>query len=279
MRKPKDKWSIADESLSPTTKARYVGIEIEFFSPIDRDVVLEKFFESPVASHVQLTSDGSLDWDVGEDDSVCSACHNSMWDSCQCDMEPYELKVLCKQSELVEVMKGVCAVLKNIKAQVNETCGLHVHLDMRHRNARKCYQNLAAVQSVLYKMCTADRLLGEYCMPVASLDLEKQQLRGSRERYFGINTQALLKYSTLEVRIHHGTIEEQNIVNWVSLLLRVINTRKTLKEPVRNVVQLKKHVPLHHGLLSYICEETGKHMEQHEKAHLALDGSSLEEVA
>lgn len=242
------------EGLKPRTQHAYVGIEIECIAPIAFDDMAEEIAASDIAPYVGLDDD-------------CSLCPNSSVDgySDNEDDHTFELKVLCKQSEVPVVLPKVCAFLKQRRAYVNDTCGLHVHLDMRGRDPEHAYRRLLRAERLLYRLQPRARTVGEYSYPVDDVDADLEHERTYGTHYSGISASALKKHGTLEVRMHEGTVDAETIVNWVALLLRIINCRR-LKAPVDNVVRLAEVVRLPERTKRYVEQRTLIYAEEHDEA-------------
>ena len=148
-----------------------------------------------------------------------------------------------------------------MSCRVNSSCGLHVHLDMRQRRPTKCYKNLIRTQDILMQLVDSTRRNNvEYCEKVnvdpALLkklyfsDTGKPDYNGmyigrgnqssnpTYDRYTAINAQAYYKFRTIEVRLHHGSIDMTEIYNWCLLLTTIVDAR-TIANPITNLEQLK----------------------------------------
>lgn len=202
-------------------KANYVGIEFECFSNLDQNEILAELIEQDLAECVQIDDDGSIEQDFGD---------------------AYELKILTPEKKLKLTLQKFGKVLKNGKFGVNDSCGLHIHLDMRNRNVEQCYKKLLKFQDVLFALVKKDRWNNEYC---------EYTRENSRGHYYAISKDAYLKYKTLEVRIHHATLDMASIEKWIKLLLNVIGSKNT-PPPVETKNDVLKWAKGKHGLVTYI---------------------------
>lgn len=218
----------------PEDDDRYVGIEIEFLSDCGESYIAYTILRSDIADYVSLTRDGS----VSTDDE---------------DVWGHELRVLAKQSELQGVMRKVGKLLRNVGARVNDSCGLHVHIDMRPRDPDESYRRLRNVQPLLFAMCPPERLVNSYCEPNQTQTLREELL--DEERYRAINAVSLDKHQTLEVRLHHGTVDTRHIALWAGLLCRIVDRGATLQRPIRTSRTLDKHVKLPKTVRQYVNSE------------------------
>lgn len=121
-----------------------------------------------------------------------------------------EIAFTCSINNL-EKIDRVCAVLNKLGARVNKSCGLHVHVDMRNRDAKTQGQRLVNVLPILRRLVPESRRTNTYCLD------NKGKLKYS-SRYYAINWNSFQKYKTVEVRLHSSTTNATKIKNWVTLL-------------------------------------------------------------
>lgn len=211
-------------SKKPNSAKRHVGIEIEFLAPWDQNEIEDFFADANLQDHVHLTTDGSVRWMPDADhtceDDDCTDCGNDS------GMQGHELCVLANEREFPEIIERVCAVLnEQINAQVNKTCGLHIHLDTRHYRAPEiAYANLFHAYPLLAAMVPKSRRKNDYCRAPKHVDMVSE--RNSTNRYQAINVQSLREHGTIEVRLHTGTTNASKIVNWITLLIEIVDANK-----------------------------------------------------
>jgi hypothetical protein len=184
-------------------KANYVGIEVEFSYTGKYEILKRLLIENKLHKYVCLKEDGSL-----------RACHNTSY-------RTKELTLICKNTEVEGVMQRLDKVLANpeIDAYANRSCGLHVHLDMRNRNADLAYKNLVRIQNILRGAQPVGRVNNTHCRPNSSDKLgDSARDDGGNGRYVVVNGQAMAKHKSIEIRIHEGTTDCEAIYNWVSFL-------------------------------------------------------------
>lgn len=107
-------------------------------------------------------------------------------------------------SPLIEL----CKRLRNARAQVNRSCGFHVHFPMPSREEmRRCANNISRYEPLMFALVADSRRNNTYCQ------------RGLEEgdRYHAINMDAWKKHNTLEIRLHHGTTDPKKILAWIEL--------------------------------------------------------------
>lgn len=211
----------------PKTKHKHVGVEIECFGPLDNFELAKKLTEAGLNKYIQRKDDRSIEADYYDDDGEMLFTH--------------ELCILAQQRYIYRIVKQVCNLLQKENFQVNKTCGLHVHLDMRSRSVKNSFKRLVNNQILLEDKVDYARVDGEFCSrnkttnindilkyygkddPIDDYDLEQDV---QNERFLAINPIAYKKYKTLECRLHEGTIEANKIKDWIKLLIRVADGKK-----------------------------------------------------
>lgn len=229
--------------MSPKTKDKYVGIEIECFSEESWDNVEKMVKEMELGNLVELDNDGSIRCNCPIQyrtiNNPLSSEHGRAVETRCPKCRDFELKVLCKETDLRSSLIKVGKLLRKMKAQVNDSCGLHVHLDMRSRSLMQSADRLFNIQDILYKSIPKKRRESHFCRKVDSYSLM------DTAHYHGINTQsAYERHQTLEVRMHEGTVDIVEIYNWVKFLINAVEssismpTKQTTIFPLR----LKKYI-------------------------------------
>lgn len=208
--------------------SKYVGVEIECLSKINfdemRDVIAT---EAPsLSKYLKLGEDGSIRTEEGYNNAI-------------------EFRFLMKDSEKEKVLnlfqKAVGPYIK-----VNDSCGLHVHLDMRSRPYARSFERLVDVTPILMSMVPKSRRENSYCLVNKNKKEHALTGRASVGRYRVINPQSYGKYKTLEVRVHSATKNASKIINWINLLTLIVDkeftfnteSKKGLKEPKRRITNL-----------------------------------------
>lgn len=186
-----------ERTIKPEKKTKHIGLEIECFGK-SRRVVQALIFEHDLGQYVQIGEDSSIQRDSGYADD-------------------YELRCLIPQNKLHFVLAKLGKVFKTANIHVNDSCGLHVHLDMRTRDVNECYEKLIKFQNLMFSLVDEDRWENDYCKYANVFN------RG--ERYNAINIEAYHRHKTIEIRLHHGTTNVKVIENWVNLLLKIIDSR------------------------------------------------------
>ena len=205
-------------------KTRFFGIEIECIVPADVDNSyceycdgdgcedcpnpdnydtdgdyerIKEAFKSAKLHDIQVKSDGSIDYDS----------------SCEI---PVEVTFTCSINNL-EKIDRVCAVLNKLDAKVDDSCGLHVHIDMRNLTKSVMMEEthrLINALPVLTRLVPKSRRSNTYCQ-------NNKGKISQNDRYYMINYTAYSKFKTIECRLHSGTTNAKKIKNWCILLHKI----------------------------------------------------------
>lgn len=197
----------------------HVGLEIETFGEVN----------APKFDFITTSGDGSIKPDFGD---------------------AIEIKTLpTSGNKLVENTKLLCGTLRAEGFKVNQSCGLHVHIDCRKLRTKPLkLSNLVltyyAFEDILYSMLPKSRWTNQYCLPLfedyKSKDLKNKTLdkfskkwykseyyaesttdQHHSSRYHNINVHSIFYRGSLEIRMHSGTLDSEKILNWVYLLLKI----------------------------------------------------------
>jgi hypothetical protein len=222
----------------PKTNEAHFGIEIELISKSNYQQFAAILARNELAKYVYLQNDGSLR-------------------STETHAHPHELCVCVPVSELERVMEKLDASLREADCIATDTCGLHVHLDMRERDAKTSFHNLVIAQGVLYKMVHPSRSVTKYSRMTQTNELD-EFINSGVNRYSGINGASYAKYKTIEIRMHHGCVNASTILNW-SKLLNSICSVKTKKEPTSSLADFVKEFNIDESGEKFIRERLKKY--------------------
>ena len=189
-----------NDAKKPTTNDNYIGVEIEFFAPCSTIDDLG-FNSHRLAKMIQIGGDGSIRPDNG---------HTG-----------FELKLLTKEKNFTADITDIITQLDNIKAKVNNSCGLHLHFDMRQRNVRKAYYNLIDANEFIGKTIPVDRQSSQYCRSTMKESFYDQIQQG---HHMGINASAYNEHKTIEIRYHEATLDANEIDTYANFILSVIDS-------------------------------------------------------
>ncbi len=131
----------------------------------------------------------------------------------------------------------VSQVLLRMGANVNRSCGLHVHIDAAGMSAA-AMRKLAAIyienENILDSFMPASRRgsANHYCNSLARTNMQAlAQSRNANEiaqaiahgnRYVKLNYTAFLRHGTVEFRHHSGTVDADKINKWILACLRLV---------------------------------------------------------
>lgn len=234
----------------------YIGVELEFICNTKQDELGNKLYDAGLGRFVTLKEDHSIKCNHGRYPVECP----------DHDVREYghELCVIAKENEYLDILKKVCVVLAEVKAVVNKTCGMHVHIDMRNRDVEKAYQNFLSSQGILLKMNPKSRT-EMYAKKNNQRDFEEARTRGGnrdgrvdQERYYGINAKSFTTHKTIEIRFHAGTVDFTKITNWIAILLNIANHNERIVKDFISVNSFCKEYDISEELKVYIEERAKK---------------------
>ncbi len=213
---------------------RKFGVEIECFgvsraalkAEINRlgvNCVIEGYNHS-TRRHWKIVSDSSIDNTRGQACEVVSP-------------------ILRGQSGLQQ-LQIVCQALKNCRALINKSCGLHIHFDAENlslqtwKNLYKNYINYESTidsmmprsrrgntnyytKSLLDKVNTKEKAFSK--INAANSIKKISKVIADRKRYYKINAESYFRHKSIEFRQHSGTIEYTKIENWILFLHRMVD--------------------------------------------------------
>lgn len=244
----------------PTDETKHFGIELEFFANWNQSKLGVALNDAKLSEIVQLKTDGSIRARDG--------------------MHGHELNICVKESELQSTIERVCQVLTEAGADVNKSCGMHVHLDMRTKDKGLVFSNLVSSQTILYAMNPPSRKYGytdqcgskrHYAKPNVGKDFQTARRSG---RYHGVNASAFDKFKTLEVRLHAGTVDPRKIINWVLILDAVSNLETEVARGPSTVTGFKRLYNIPETLMPYITERVEKFRSAHESRDTSTEDAA-----
>jgi hypothetical protein len=210
-------------------KGDWIGVEIECVIPKDNELIattrrnsdscinlLTDYITDLGLKYVTVKSDGSID--------------------ASSDYFPVELTVFYRRSNPAP-LKDLCNFLGEIGAKVNKSCGLHVHLDCRdvlglqtETQLNKRITRFKNAVGVMARLVPASRRSNTYCQVGVSAR--------NGTRYFAVNTTALSKYQTIEIRLHSGSVNFEKISNWAELCFSISRSEDLTNDGVTSVEEL-----------------------------------------
>jgi hypothetical protein len=160
-------------------------------------------------------------------------------------------------TDLEAQIRDLCAGLKRQGARVDQSCGLHVHVDARgasYADLCRLARVFAKVESGLFNMIAPSRRKNRrYCAPwgatfdragvflaesmedkTRTLDCaiygsESAAVSAKREgkyhgsRYRSLNLHSFHVHGTVEFRMHHGTVDAEKVLNWAAVCSAIVD--------------------------------------------------------
>lgn len=207
----------------------YIGVEVEFNSINNgprTDAIAGKLKELNLGKYVTVTTDPS-----------CG----------------YEVRCLLPEKNFLDPLAKILKAIKDMGFPCDERCGTHVHLDMRNRDIAQVYKNMFYTQTFLRKFLTKTRKKNKYCLRNTKAEYDPKE----RVRYMGINVQSYKKHKTLEIRMHHGTLDINELGPWIDLLLKIVNFNGAINKRVLTLKQAKGIFNIEEPLTDVLSKRLG----------------------
>lgn len=149
----------------------------------------------------------------------------------------------------IEELEKVCWVLDLCNAKVNDTCGLHVHMDAAEfdlatwKNLILTYKRL---EGVIDNFMPRSRRNNHYCKTLTTISEVKinrasniSDLRAafSHNRYHKVNLEAYARHRTVEFRQHGGSTNFTKMSAWIHFLSKMITFAKQGKVQAGTTLQ------------------------------------------
>ena len=180
--------------------------------------------------------------------------HTDHWklvtDSSLSGNNPFELvSPILHGEQGLEELEKVCWVLDLCNAKVNDTCGLHVHMDAAEfdlttwKNLILTYKRL---EGVIDNFMPHSRRNNHYCQTLTTISEAKinrasniSDLRAafSHNRYHKVNLEAYARHRTVEFRQHGGSTNFTKMSAWIHFLSKMITFAKQGKVQAGTTLQ------------------------------------------
>jgi Putative amidoligase enzyme len=224
-----------EERFMEANKGELVSVELECVFRDKTDIPRQNY----LGRHfVNIDDDGSVHYRERDNDSDGDEDGE---DSCDIEHGSAEVKVTFRHEKPIR-LKGVVDKLGRANAEINTTCGMHIHLDQRgvsQAMASKRARRLIKALPALAKIVAPSRLGNHYCQLNDPIKLG-QTYRHSYNRYRAINfTSAYRKHKTLEVRLHGGTLDFWKIIGWVDLCHFITRSSAIDKVAEQNALKIR----------------------------------------
>ncbi len=144
--------------------------------------------------------------------------------------------------EMVLATQAVSRVADRHGLVLSRRCGLHVHLGLNndYRLMRRVLRATRLFESAVATIVAPSRIAWHtgarystvdpngFCVPLrvavprSKIDRATSLADLTTSRYLSVNPLALAKHGTIEVRLHHGTVDPSKIALWVSLWQQIV---------------------------------------------------------
>lgn len=237
-------------------KTNTIGVEIEFMKMkrCKAAKIIGAHFGTVVDGTVAYDNQGR-EWKVVRDSSIITRSGD------QC-----ELVTPILTYDDIDTLQEIVRKLREGGAQVNESCGLHVHIGAKGMTAqaiRNLVNTFASHEELFFKALNVDEARKRrYCKPVderflkelnakkpATLDELKKIWYGDDDsntdyhyhesRYHALNLHATFTKGTIEFRLFNGTLHAGEIKTAIQLCSALVAFAKTAKKASYKPVNLE----------------------------------------
>ena len=190
--------------------------------------------ENPSFQRIRSTRKFGVELETSECCGYRQLKDNTIWEckhDCSIDGMEFVSPILYGDEGLEEI-EGFCKVAKRMDFRVNRSCGFHAHFDVSNESED-------SLRSIAYAYCKTYNL---WCSFVAEhrgenrmcgspdytlLDIKTNDnfdyFVGKRDRFEFVNWRAYLVHGSFEVRLYQGTLDAEEICNWVIMHARFID--------------------------------------------------------
>ncbi|WP_400194047.1 amidoligase family protein [Hymenobacter sp. B81] len=230
--------------FTPTTPTRRFGVEIEAYGPARATLLAELEAQGLEARGEDYNHTTRPHWKIVSDGSVRGT-------------NPFELvSPVLAGLEGLEQVRNACRALNTTNAQVNNSCGLHVHIDARDlsiEHLRRVCLNYLRLERTIDQVMPAERRANanSYCMSIqrgrtlaaaeaainaATTAQELARAINGNSRYYKVNLQSFFRHGTIEFRQHSGSTNADKIVFWVRFLNNLVEYSRHHEAPAANSI-------------------------------------------
>lgn len=150
---------------------------------------------------------------------------------------PYEITTpILKGREGFEKLQDLCTTLRDCISTVNDTCGLHIHIDACGMSDTQIFKLIKIYQreefAIDAKMHSNRRGNNcEFCKSLQGINLNSATCLDDLyklipNRNYKVNIYSLEKYGTVEFRQHHGTFKYEEIRSWIEYVMQMFKEAK-----------------------------------------------------
>lgn len=180
----------------------------------------------------------------------------------------------------IEKMYKVTEAIRNVGATVNDECGVHVHAEARDLKENQVATIVAywiKMESVILDSLPKHRRNNKYCKPMSKMikstkisslpnfwhEISPKDF-GNTGRRVALNLCNYTNYSpqrkTIELRLPEGTVDGNEVKNWIRFYLHLIDSTKKLEFPANlEYLSLKESLTMMglHGLDPFVILSKG----------------------
>lgn len=130
--------------------------------------------------------------------------------------------------------------LCNLNVEADESCGFHLHIDatdLTPARVAKIARAYKMIEGYLFEMVDPERRCNQYCRPIetnfrgvrdeasflravyGTNDKGEAGAKYHHKRYEFFNSHSYFHRGTVEIRLHHGTFDADEIRDWINLNL------------------------------------------------------------
>ena len=209
------------------------GVEMELVSPISMTPLLIALKEAGVnmvdscATHSVVSG-----WKLVRDGSIKTTAAN-----------PFGFELVSPPSTDFNELKIACEVLKECGVKTNISTGIHVHhqiKELKRQQIMRVYEFYYKYETLIDSLLPKSRENNSFCKSIGNMiytlracntktDL-MNKVAGKNQasyynscRYYKINLRSFIYYGTIEFRQHGGSINFEEISNWILFTHKIID--------------------------------------------------------
>jgi len=213
-------------TIEKTKSNRTFGIEIEMYSRTSANTVASLISQAGVPCNSQsYNHHTSRAWKIVSDGSLNNAPRDHI----------YAMEIvspILRGEEGLRQIRVICAVINDsaVDAQVNKTCGLHVHHgagDFGRQQFKNLFNLYKKYEDELDELVAPSRRGDNayYCRGLQNKNLNDLYC----SRYNKLNLCSFERHGTVEIRHFNGTTDAAKICGWVVLTQAIVDRAVELK--------------------------------------------------
>ena len=149
----------------------------------------------------------------------------------------------------LEELEKVCWVLDLCNAKVNDSCGLHVHMDAAEFDLQT-WKNLVItykrLENVIDHFMPRSRRNNTFCRPLTTIsetiinqasNIGELRAAFNHNRYHKVNLEAYARHRTVEFRQHGGSTNFTKMSAWIHFLAKMITFAKQEQVQTNTILQ------------------------------------------